>query len=64
VARGRYWYGDLCTGTIWSARFRDGRLGTPRRAGVTVPYLVSFGRDARGRIYAVSLEGSVYRVIR
>jgi glucose/arabinose dehydrogenase len=61
VARGRYWYGDLCTGRIWSARFRDGRLGAPRRADVTVPYLVSFGRDAAGRLYAVSFFGDVYR---
>jgi glucose/arabinose dehydrogenase len=62
VVRGRYWYGDLCTGAVWSARFRAVRLGTPRRAGVTVPYLVSFGRDAASRLYAVSFSGAVYRL--
>ena len=30
----------------------------------TVPYLVSFGRDARGRVYAVSFGGRVYRLTR
>ena len=29
---------------------------------MTVPYLVSFGRDARGRVYAVSFAGRVYRL--
>ena len=63
VVRGRYWYGDLCTGRVWSARFRRGRLGTPRRADVSVPYLVSFGRDAAGRLYAVSFLGDVDRLV-
>jgi glucose/arabinose dehydrogenase len=61
VVRGRYWYGDLCTGRVWSARFRRGRLGRPRRSRIVVPYLVSFGR-ARGHVYAVSFGGGVYRL--
>jgi len=40
VVRGRYWYGDLCTGRVWSARFEDGRLGRPKRSRIVVPYLV------------------------
>jgi glucose/sorbosone dehydrogenase len=63
VRRGRYLYGDVCSGRIWSARLRGDRLGRPRRTGVRVPYLVSFGRDGRGRIYAVSFFGSVYRLV-
>ena len=27
-----------------------------------VPYLVSFGRDGGGRLYAVSVNGRVFRV--
>jgi glucose/arabinose dehydrogenase len=62
--RGRYLYGDVCTGKLRSAR-----LGLPRASGdrsehLAVPYLDSFGRDARGRLYAVSLLGSVYRFSR
>jgi Glucose / Sorbosone dehydrogenase len=62
--RGRYLYGDVCTGRLWSARRRgsalvhDGRLRAP-----PVPYLVSFGQDARGRLYGVSLAGPVYRLV-
>ena len=32
--------------------------------GPRVPRLVSFGEDARGRLYAVSLNGPVYRLAR
>jgi glucose/arabinose dehydrogenase len=63
VRRGRYLYGDLCSGWIWSARFRDGRLSDPRRTRLRVPYLVSFGRDGAGRLYAVSFFGRVYRIV-
>jgi hypothetical protein len=30
--------------------------------GVSVPSLSSFGEDSRGRIYAASLGGTVYRL--
>ena len=60
--RGRYLYGDVCSGDLWSARVAGARLEDPRRVGVDVPYLVSFGEDARGRIYAVSLFGGVWRL--
>lgn len=60
--RGRYVYGDLCRGSLWSARLSDGQLATPRRLARHVPYLVSFGEDAAGRLYAVSFGGPVYRL--
>jgi hypothetical protein len=60
--RGRYLYGDVCTGRLWSARVAGRRLSSARSVGVRVPYLVSFGQDARGRIYAVSLAGAVWRL--
>jgi hypothetical protein len=62
VLRGRFVYGDVCSGRLWSARFRAGSLGRPRRLGLVAPYLVSFGRDTRGRVYAVSLNGRLWRV--
>ena len=62
--RGRYLYGDVCTGRLRSVRLRDGSARGDRSEHVDVPYLVSFGRDARGRFYAVSLAGGVYRVTR
>jgi glucose/arabinose dehydrogenase len=60
--RGRYLYGDVCSGGLWSARVAGARLDDARPVGVKVPYLVSFGQDARGRLYAVSLNGGVWRL--
>jgi len=62
VLRGRYVYGDLCSGAIRSAGFDGATLTDDRSLGRRVPYLVSFGRDARGRVYAVSFGGTVYRL--
>jgi hypothetical protein len=60
--RGRYVYGDVCSGALWSARIDGAGFDRPRRLGIRLPYLVSFGEDARGRIYAVSLDGPVWRL--
>jgi glucose/arabinose dehydrogenase len=62
VVRGRYVYGDLCTGKLWSARLSGSTLSDDRPLGIAVNYLVSFGRDARGRLYAVSFFGGVFRL--
>jgi hypothetical protein len=58
---GRYLYGDWCTGAV-----RFARLGLPVATDdadteLDVPWLVSFGEDAGGCVYAVSLTGPVYR---
>jgi hypothetical protein len=34
-----------------------------RRTPLKVDSLSSFGEDARGRVYAVSLSGSVFRLV-
>jgi glucose/arabinose dehydrogenase len=60
--RGTYVYGDLCDSRLRVARLRPGRARGDRALGVRVPQLVSFGEDARGRVYAVSLEGAVFRL--
>jgi Glucose / Sorbosone dehydrogenase len=60
--RGRYVYGDVCSGRLWSARLTASRASGDRPLGLTVPYLVSFGLDGRGRLYAVSLAGDVWRL--
>ncbi len=54
--RGRYLYGDLCTGTIWSLRQRGARAEV-RREPVRLPLLSAFGQDPRGELHAVSLDG-------
>ncbi|MEA2154280.1 MAG: hypothetical protein QOE11_420 [Solirubrobacteraceae bacterium] len=62
--RGRYVYGDLCRGELRSAVLAPGSAtGDAPIAGVgKVQQLSSFGEDARGRVYAVSLNGPVYRL--
>ena len=61
---GRYLYGDVCSGWVWSARLaRDGAAGDVRRLPLRIPYLVSFGADGRGRIHAVSLSGALWRLV-
>jgi glucose/arabinose dehydrogenase len=60
--RGRYIYGDVCSGRLRSARITSVTRATDDRALTPhVPYLVSFGVDARRRLYAVSLSGTVWR---
>ena len=61
---GRYVYGDLCETRLWATRLRRGRASRGRPLGVRVRNLVSFGEDAQGRVYAVSLSGPVYRLAR
>ena len=62
--RGRYVYGDFCEGHIRSATLRAGRRTTGKPIGglPKVSSLSSFGEDASGRLYAISLEGPVYRL--
>ena len=56
---GRYLYGDLCRPEIQSAS-ANGEPGTA--TGLSVNTLVSFGQDACGRLYTVSLGGPVSRI--
>jgi glucose/arabinose dehydrogenase len=64
---GRYFYADYCAGWIRSFRYSGGVAVDPRdHSGDlgTVPQIVSFGEDATGELYIVSLSGSVYRLAR
>lgn len=61
--RGRYVFGDFCESRILSARLSTGRARSVRATPLRVESLSSFGEDARGRVYAVSLSGPVYRLV-
>jgi glucose/arabinose dehydrogenase len=61
AARGRYFYGDNCSGRVWSLRAPGGRQ--VRNEPFRVSGLSSFGEDARGELYAASLDGVVYRLV-
>jgi glucose/arabinose dehydrogenase len=60
-SRGRYYYGDYCSGTIWSFKAGSGRLSAATVAG-SIHNLSSFGEDGNGELYATSLDGSLYRL--
>jgi glucose/arabinose dehydrogenase len=60
---GRYVYGDYCKGRLFSFKIAGDRADDNRPLfGLTVPSLTSFGEDGRGRVYAASQNGSVFRL--
>jgi glucose/arabinose dehydrogenase len=61
--KGRYVYGDLCTGQIRSLRPRLRGARGDRSTGLSRGGLVSFGEDARNNVYVVA-SGKVYRIVR
>jgi glucose/arabinose dehydrogenase len=64
---GRYLYADFCQGQLRSFTAEDaasgGQATDDRALGLQVPSISSFGEDQRGRIYAVSLDGMVFRLV-
>jgi glucose/arabinose dehydrogenase len=59
---GQYVYGDYCLGRLRAVRLSPGRARGDHSLGLGVSRLSSFGEDARGRVYATSLDGAVYRL--
>ena len=57
--RGRYVFGDFCRGVLQTATPK-GKV-TSRK--LKVESLSTFGEDGRGRVYAASLNGPVYRLV-
>ena len=62
--RGRYVFGDYCSGRIWSLVLRAGRARGLRVEPVRVRGITTFGEDARGELYAGTLSGRLYRFAR
>ena len=59
---GRTLYGDACDHALHSFRLEGTAAVDARPLGLDVVQLSSFGLDARGRVYAASLLGPVYRL--
>jgi glucose/arabinose dehydrogenase len=59
---GRYLYGDFCTGELRSARLRLPRATGDRREPATVSGLDALAADGRGRVWAASVLGGVFRL--
>ena len=64
AAAGRYFYGDFCSGAVWSLKRSGNRAVGLRREPFRVESLSSFGEDAAGELYLVSLDGTIYRLAR
>ncbi len=60
--RGRYTFGDYCSGVVWSLRVSGGKATAIRTEPFRIPSLTSFGEDAAGELYATSHDGVVYRI--
>jgi glucose/arabinose dehydrogenase len=60
--RGRYLFGDLCRGRIFSARLSAARARERRGTSLRISRLTSVGEDARARVYVTSYRGGVYRI--
>jgi glucose/arabinose dehydrogenase len=58
--RGAYVFGDFCNGVLWAA-FRQGQGFTVRTLSGRASTLTSFGEDASGELYAVTLNGQLFR---
>jgi glucose/arabinose dehydrogenase len=60
--RGRYVYGDFCEPGLRTVAIRRGRAVGDRAVGVRVSAMSSFGEDAQGRVYVMSVTGPVWRL--
>ena len=60
---GAYVFADFCTARIEAFTLVDGRATPPVELGPVVENLASFGEDASGEVYVLSLSGPVYRLV-
>jgi glucose/arabinose dehydrogenase len=62
-AVGRYFYGDECSGTVWSLKIGGGHATSKRTEPFNVPGLSSFGVDASNELYLMSVSsGALYKL--
>jgi hypothetical protein len=60
--RGRYVFGDYCSGRIWSLRIAAGAATDVRVEPFVIEGLSSFGENSAGELFAVSVDGAIYRL--
>lgn len=60
--RGRYIFGDYCSGIVWSLNVRSGAARNVRREAFRIEGLTSFGENSSGELYATTQNGVVYRL--
>jgi glucose/arabinose dehydrogenase len=62
AAAGRYFFGDYCSGIVWSLRVQEGRATDVRREPFTVSTLTSFGEDPAGELYFATANGGIFKL--
>jgi len=60
--RGKYLYGDLCSGTLWWA-VQNGGSWTATPFSQTASQLQTFGQDLAGELYVGRGDGSVSKIV-
>ncbi len=60
--RGAYLYSDYCEGLIMALVQRGGRVVQRRTLSASLGNVSSFGQDAGGELYVLTLGGRVYRI--
>jgi hypothetical protein len=60
---GAYVFGDFCDGVVRALATSGRTVSADRSLDIQVPALVSFGQDAAGELYVLSLEGAVHRIV-
>jgi hypothetical protein len=62
---GTYFYGDLCAGFVRSFRFVGGQVTQQNEWPLLAPggSITSFGEDAQGELYLMTLQGSLFRIV-
>jgi glucose/arabinose dehydrogenase len=63
-AIGRYFFGDYCSGIVWSLRMVNGRSTSARREPFTVSSLTTFGQGVGGELYMGTGDGLILRLAR
>lgn len=61
--RGAYLYSDFCAGWIRALRYRGDEAADRADLGVQATEVASFGQDAAGELYVLSLGGQVWRIV-
>ena len=60
--RGWYVFADFASGHVWTKKGPGGARQVLPGADGKVTQIASFGQDASGELYVVSLAGSVYKI--
>lgn len=60
--KGRYIFSDFCNSATRSFKPGFGPVGSVRSSGISKPSISSYGENAAHKVFATSIDGSVYRL--